>query len=219
MFQEAGACRRMRRHKPIPPDEVVNNSCMAPPAAGAGRIVQGRPHGLVRRLIGPGDRAREAARIQKRLGVIEILLGDPESFRYHVLPPMLVPLAPSWRSLTPALCGGKVVRLSGETRASIVALPNLRCSRGRELPGRKTAGALLAPGWTHSLLATGIAVWLPPGRSRSRSLAEGRRRSPRRPSVPRELGMPIRRYPIPCLRRSFGICQGGLLGCLIFRIR
>jgi hypothetical protein len=50
------------------------------PFLAAGRVAERRPHGLVRRIIGPRNRARQAVGSQQILGIIEILPGQPEAF-------------------------------------------------------------------------------------------------------------------------------------------
>jgi hypothetical protein len=78
-LQHTRARGRMRGGKPIAAYKMVDNRPMAPPL-GAGRVTEHRPHRLVRRIIGPGHRARQTVRGQEILGIIEILASEPEAF-------------------------------------------------------------------------------------------------------------------------------------------
>ena len=78
-LQQARARGRMRGGEPIAADKMIDNRPVAPPL-GAGRVTERRPHRLVRRIIGPGHRARQTVRGQEILGIVEILPGEPEAF-------------------------------------------------------------------------------------------------------------------------------------------
>ena len=86
-FQEAWSRRRIGWHKPIAPHETIDDRLMAPSAAGVGWIPEGCSHRLVSSIIGPRHCAGQALSSQEMLGIREILLGEPESFRYHTSSP------------------------------------------------------------------------------------------------------------------------------------
>jgi len=79
-LQQARARGRMRGGELIAAYKMVDNGPVAPPL-GAGRVTERRPHRLVRRIIGPGHRARQTVCGQEILGIVEILPSEPEAFR------------------------------------------------------------------------------------------------------------------------------------------
>jgi len=79
-LQQARTRRRMCGSEPIAAYKMVDNRPVTPPL-GAGRVPERRPHRLVRCIIGPRHRARQTVCGQEILGIVEILLSEPETFR------------------------------------------------------------------------------------------------------------------------------------------
>ena len=85
-LQQPRACGGMGGQTPIAPHKMIDNGPVTPLSARTRWIAQCGPHRLIGGIIRPRHGAGEAFSGQKKLGIVEVALGEYTSFWNHLLP-------------------------------------------------------------------------------------------------------------------------------------